>query len=546
MDHNQHADQRGSTIRRVHRQRKAPTKRVVFGVLIVLITGLTGLGLAEATGSTTDFTGATSGSTYVWSGSPTTAYGSPSVLNASFRSYRALLQFATPIPDGATVDSASLTIEAASTGSGNFLIHPEGSFSPSATSWASQPTKDTTVLGTSSAPTNGSTLTIALTGLDPSPTVNLAVTYSTPGVVAKLFGGPTNSPILTVTVTGSDGTTTTTITSTTGAPSTTTTGVPDTTPTTTPPTTTTTAPPASTTTSTTKGAPSTTTTTTSTTGASNPYCAGTQPAPTTKLLVIYEENESASAIYNGTDDPNIDTYMNDCGYATNYLSLTHPSLPNYLASTSGLPYDTTPWVNDCQASSSGCQTSSENIFDQVGPSGWKAYAQSMPTACDTSNSGAYLSRHNPAVYYTDLGAACAADDVDSGTPTSGALATDIANGTLPTFSTLTPDVNNDEHNGTLAQADAYLGSWIPQIVAGPDYSSGQLAIVIVYDEGSGSGTDVSSTVPAIVMSRSVAPGTVSTTGFTHYSLLKAAEDIAQVPELNNAAAANDLRAAFGF
>jgi hypothetical protein len=279
----------------------------------------------------------------------------------------------------------------------------------------------------------------------------------------------------------------------------------------------------------------------------NTYCGSRSgPPTTTKLLVIWEENASAPSVYGNAAAPNMNTYAQDCGHATNYTSLGHPSLPNYLEATSGLPYDTNPWTSDCEASSSGCRTPAENIFDQVGPNGWKGYVQSMPAACDPSNSGPYLSRHNPAVYYTDLGLACFGNDVDVGTPAGGALQADIVNGTLPTFATLTPDVNNDQHNGTLQQADSYLGSWINEIVAGPDYQSGRLAIAIVYDEGAGSGTNSPSIVPAIFMSQFTPPGGTSNLGFTHYSLLAAAEDIAGVPRLGNAATAESLRAAFGF
>jgi hypothetical protein len=282
-------------------------------------------------------------------------------------------------------------------------------------------------------------------------------------------------------------------------------------------------------------------------GTGSALCGSRSGRPTTsKLLVVWEENASASSVYGSPQAPNMNAYTAACGKATDYVSLGHPSLPNYLEATSGLPYNSSPWTSDCQASSATCRTAADNIFNQVGPGRWKGYAQSMPSPCAQGSSGPYLPRHNPAVYYTDLGASCAADDVNIGTPTAGDLHDDIANGTLPTFGTITPDVNNDQHNGTESQADAYLASWIPQIVAGPDYRSGRLAIVIVYDEGAGSGTNSPSTVAAIVLSPFVVPGTVSAAPFTHYSLLAAAEDIAGVPRLGNAASAGNLRAAFGF
>lgn len=337
---------------------------------------------------------------------------------------------------------------------------------------------------------------------------------------------PTTTTIAPTTTTVA-GTTTTTV-----APTTTT--VAATTTTTAAPTTTTTV--AATTTTT--AAPTTTTTVAS---GGNAYCgkrAG--PAATTKLMVIYEENHDLNTVIGSSSTPNMNLYANDCGLATDYQSLTHPSLPNYMASTSGLPYNTSPWTGDCSPSTS-CSTATPSIFAQTD---WKGYAETMPSACDKANSGNYAVRHNPAVYYTNL-TNCAANDLPMGTTTSGALHDAVANGTLPTFSTVTPNLVDDAHSASLAAADSWLGPWIAQITAGPDYTSGRLAIVIVFDEGSGSGVS-SSTIPAIFMAPTVPAGTKSSTMFTHYSLLKAAEDIAGVPELNNAASAANLRTAFGF
>jgi hypothetical protein len=50
----------------------------------------------------------------------------------------------------------------------------------------------------------------------------------------------------------------------------------------------------------------------------------------------------------------------------------------------------------------------------------------------------------------------------------------------------------------------------------------------------------------IVMSPYVDPGTKSSTYFTHYSLLRAAEGVAGVPLVGGAVTANNLRSAFGF
>jgi len=274
------------------------------------------------------------------------------------------------------------------------------------------------------------------------------------------------------------------------------------------------------------------------------YCGTKHGSPaTTKLMVIYEENSDASSIYGSSSAPNINKYAVDCGSAQHYQALTHPSLPNYMASTSGQSYATPPWTSDCDPGGT-CLTANDNIFHQVGASGWRAYAESMSANCSTTGS-AYASKHNPAEYYTDVSGQCPTNDVPMGTTTAGALHSDVVGGTLPKFSTVTPNLDDDMHDGSIQQADSWLAGWIPQITGGPDYQAGRLTIIIVWDEGSGSG-NVASTVAMIAMSPFITPGTTSSTHFTHYSLLKAAESVAGVSELGGAATANNLRTTFGF
>jgi hypothetical protein len=137
-------------------------------------------------------------------------------------------------------------------------------------------------------------------------------------------------------------------------------------------------------------------------------------------MVIYEENTDASSIYGSSSAPNINKYAADCGAAQNYQALTHPSLPNYMASTSGLSYASDPWTSDCDPGGT-CLTGNDNIFHQVGASGWKAYAESMTSNCQTGSSDPYASKHNPAEYYTDVSAQCLTNDIPMGTTAAGSL-----------------------------------------------------------------------------------------------------------------------------
>jgi hypothetical protein len=260
-----------------------------------------------------------------------------------------------------------------------------------------------------------------------------------------------------------------------------------------------------------------------------------------KVMVIWEENESSSSIIGNSNVPYMNQIATNCGYANNYWALTHPSLPNYMAMTSGVSYANSPWNGDCVPSDSGCTTSNASIFSQLGSS-WKSYAETMPSNCGPDNSGSYAPKHNPAVYYTNIASACAKQDVPLGTTSSGNLLNDIQGG-LPLFTTITPNLNDDWHDGSAQQADNWLKGWLPIITTGSDYQSGKLAILVVFDEGGGSGDNPSQTY-ATWLSPYTTPGTSSSTHFDNYSVLKTAEDLLGQPELGNAKNVTSMTAAF--
>jgi acid phosphatase len=96
----------------------------------------------------------------------------------------------------------------------------------------------------------------------------------------------------------------------------------------------------------------------------------------------------------------------------------------------------------------------------------------MPSSCYKTNSGTYLVRHNPPPYYTSLGN-CSAGDVPY-----TRLAADLQGRTLPAFSFVTPNADDDMHNGTIAQGDNWLSANLPTILESSAYTSGTLAVFI--------------------------------------------------------------------
>src|SRR4051794_350555 len=165
----------------------------------------------------------------------------------------------------------------------------------------------------------------------------------------------------------------------------------------------------------------------------------------------------------------------------------------------------------------------------------------MPSNCSLTNSGRYAVKHNPWAYFTDDRTNCAKFDMPSGTAGSGALHDDILNGTLPNVGEVTPNLDNDAHDGSLLAADNWIKAWTEQIFASPDWKSGRLAIIITADEDDGSqGNKVLTTVVHPSQDHHVV-----STALTHYSWTKAMSDIAKAPCLGASCQAPNAATAFG-
>ena len=263
------------------------------------------------------------------------------------------------------------------------------------------------------------------------------------------------------------------------------------------------------------------------------------------VIWVWMENHSYGTIIGSKQAPYINRLAAGCGLATNYHNITHPSLPNYIAATSGLKYSQlAEFASDC-APAAGCTTTAPSIFGQGET--WRAYEESMPPNCHRANSGEYAVRHNPPPYYPRL-RGCSSFDV----PYSR-LAADLARGRLPAFSFITPNLTDDMHDGTVADGDRWLAAALPEILRSPEYRNGSTAVFITWDEGEGgtsqqcaaNTSDVGCRVATIVVSPSTLRGTRSARLFSHYSLLATAEQLLHLRGLGLAATAAAMTTAFG-
>src|SRR5437764_294166 len=105
----------------------------------------------------------------------------------------------------------------------------------------------------------------------------------------------------------------------------------------------------------------------------------TAPATYDHVIWILMENHSFNEIIGNSAAPYINQLASRCGLATNYFAVSHPSLPNYIALTSG----STQGITDDKSPSSH-QLNAPSIFSQLegSPSTWRTLEEAMPSNCD--------------------------------------------------------------------------------------------------------------------------------------------------------------------
>lgn len=230
---------------------------------------------------------------------------------------------------------------------------------------------------------------------------------------------------------------------------------------------------------------------------------------------------------------------------TSWYGVTHPSLPNYLAITSGS-------TQGCGSDSCGSYAAS-NLGQQLSTAKipWMAYMESMPVACDSNDAGEYANKHNPFTHYFDLaGAVCQAHDVPY--PGSAALVSALDRPGAPDFVWITPNLIHDMHDGTVADGDIWLQANLSPILASPWFTNYHSTVIVTEDEDSGSGLSccgdaAGGQIPELVISRNAAGKRMVALTGDHYGTLRTIEEAFGLPLLAAAAQSRngDLSPYFG-
>jgi phospholipase C len=249
---------------------------------------------------------------------------------------------------------------------------------------------------------------------------------------------------------------------------------------------------------------------------------GASPTRTTTsgprhVFVIVMENHAAGEVRNA---PFTASLAAKYGVAENYHAVAHPSVPNYLALTSGSTWGITDdSYRALPDSDIGSQLTKAGIS-------WLAYMEGLTSQGCLKSPLPYDPGHNPFAFY---GGQCPRNVV----PLSS-LPADLA-GATPRFTWITPDRCHDTHDCAVSVGDEWLRQEVGQITHSAAWQSGGV-LFITWDEDDGSADNR-------VLTLVIAPGLghrSSQKSYTHYSLLATVEDLLGVGRLGAAADASPM------
>jgi hypothetical protein len=238
------------------------------------------------------------------------------------------------------------------------------------------------------------------------------------------------------------------------------------------------------------------------------------------VVVVVMENHSNTDVIGNPAAPYINSLAGSGANFTQSYALTHPSQPNYLMLFSGSNQGVTD--NSCPHTFGTPNLGSELIANGLTFTG---YSESMPydgyTGC---TSGSFARKHNPWINWSNIPA--------SSNLTLNAFPSDYSQ--LPTVSFVTPNLDNDMHDGTVAQGDTWLHDHFDGYVQWATTHNSLL--VLTFDEDD---NNAGNRIPTVFVGASVQPGDYSE-HITHYNVLRTLEDAYDLPHAGAAALATPI------
>jgi Phosphoesterase family len=224
------------------------------------------------------------------------------------------------------------------------------------------------------------------------------------------------------------------------------------------------------------------------------------------VLVIFE-NRGYGEVIGNSSAPYFNQLAARGANFTDFVAITHPSQPNYLALFSGSTQGTT---------SDSCPHTfaTPNLAQGLIAAGktFTGYVDALPAAGATvCTSGNYARKHVPWVNFSNVPASATESFTRFPQTASASFSA------LPDFSFVVPDLCDDMHNCSVAVGDTWLSAHLGAYATWAKANDSLL--IVTFDENDGAAGNI---VPTIFAGAHVRPGNYSE-HVTHYSTLRAIE-----------------------
>jgi hypothetical protein len=244
---------------------------------------------------------------------------------------------------------------------------------------------------------------------------------------------------------------------------------------------------------------------------------------------VVEENHSYGQIIGSKSAPYINSLAKGGANLTQMYAETHPSQPNYYDLFSGA----TQGITDDSCITPGF-SSAANLGSELIAAGkpWVSYNESLPYQGDTvcTSGTTYAQKHNPWFGFSNVPYSTA--------DTFAQFPTDYT--TLPPVTFITPNLDDDMHDGTVKQGDSWLQTNLGAYATWAKSNNSML--VVTWDEDDGtSGNHVAT----VLYGQPVTSGSSSSATYNHFSLLRTIEDMEGLPYAGSSATASDITGIWG-
>ena len=244
------------------------------------------------------------------------------------------------------------------------------------------------------------------------------------------------------------------------------------------------------------------------------------PAPA-HVVVVVEENHGYQEVIGNSAAPYLNSLAGQGALFSESFAVSHPSQPNYLALFSG----STQGVSDDNGPLSFKGPDLASLLQSAGRT-FAGFSEGLPATGSTIlQYSAYARKHNP---WSDFSDVPSSENLPfSSFPQDYNL--------LPTVSFIVPNLNDDMHDGTVAQGDYWLQTHLSGYATWARTHNSLL--IVTWDEDDSSQNN---RIPTIFVGQPVKPGMYGET-INHYSVLRTIEDMYHLPYVGASTGASSIQ-----